>query len=227
MNASTLSRWAGLSAMASGILFIGIQLIHPSDVLASVSTDRWVIVHVLGIAMCLFGVLGVTGLYARQVDAAGWSGLAGYLLMTLFYTLSLGFQFIEAFVSPALATDSPEFVNGILGIASGDGSEMDLGALPTVYTVTGGMYLLGGLLFGVATFRASVLPRMAGALLAVATILPVAGAAVPHPYDRAFAVPMGLALAWLGYALWTDRREHAAAPFPASDSTQLRPAGAE
>jgi hypothetical protein len=227
MNANTLSRSAGVAAMASGILFIGIQAIHPSDVLASVSTDRWVIVHGLGIAMCLFGLLGVAGLYARQVNAAGWTGLAGYLLMTLFYTLSLGFQFVEAFVSPALATASPGFVEGILGIASGDGAELDMGSLPAVYAVTGGMYLLGGVLFGVATFRAGILPRPAGALLAIATILPVAGAAVPHPYDRAFAVPMGLALTWLGYALWADRRQTAATSVAAGDSARLHPAGAE
>lgn len=227
MNASILSRWAGLSAMASGILFIGIQMIHPSDVLSSVSTDRWLIVHCLGIAMCLFGLLGVAGLYTRQVNAAGWTGLAGYLLMTLFYTLSLGFQFIEAFVSPALITESPAFVDGILGIASGDGSEMDLGALPAVYSITGGMYVLGGLLFGIATFRARILPRRAAVLLALGTLLPIVGASVPHPYDRAFAVPMGLALAWLGYALWIERREHAAISVPASESSRLSTAGAE
>ncbi len=227
MNASTLSRWAGMAAMASGILFIGIQVIHPSDELSSVSTDRWVIVHILGVAMCLFGLLGVAGIYTRQVSAAGWTGLAGYLLMTLFYTLSLGFQFVEAFVSPALTTNSPAFVEGILGIASGDGSEMDLGALPTVYSITGGMYVLGGLLFGVATFRAGILPRRAAALLAVGTLLPILGAAVPHPWDRAFAAPMGLALAWLGYALWTERREYAATPVTASDNALLQHAGAE
>lgn len=223
MNASTLSRWAGLSAMASGILFIVIQVIHPSDVLPSVSTDRWAIVHYLGVAMCLFGLLGVAGIYARQVDAAGWTGLAGYLLITLFYALSMGFQFVEALISPALATESPQFVDGILGIASGHGSEVDLGALPATYTLTGGLYLLGGVLFGIATFRAGILPRRAAALLAIATVLPIAGASVPHPYDRAFAVPMGLALAWLGYALWAERRE-AATPAPARDSARLSPA---
>jgi hypothetical protein len=227
MNASTLSRWAGLAAMASGILFIGIQLIHPSDVLSSVSTDRWVIVHCLGVAMCLLGLLGVAGIFTRQVNAAGWTGLAGYLLMTLFYALSMGFQFIEAFVSPALATDSPGFVEGILGIASGDGSKMDLGALPAVYAVTGGMYVLGGLLFGIATFRAGILPRRAAVLLAVGTLLPLVAAPVPHPYDRAFAVPLGLAMAWLGYALWAERRELASTPVAAGDSARLRPASAE
>ncbi len=35
-----LIRWAGLSAMVAGIIFAGIQPIHPPDVLASVTTTR-------------------------------------------------------------------------------------------------------------------------------------------------------------------------------------------
>jgi hypothetical protein len=35
---------------------------------------------------------------------------------------------------------------------------------------------------------------------------------VPHPLDRIFAVPVGIALACLGYALWSERRAQAADP---------------
>jgi hypothetical protein len=38
-----VSRWAGLSAMAAGIIFAGIQPIHPPDVLASVNTSFWAV----------------------------------------------------------------------------------------------------------------------------------------------------------------------------------------
>ena len=41
------------------------------------------------------------------------------------------------------------------------------------------------------------------------------------------AVPTGLALAWLGYALWSERREHAADPVPSRASPQLRRTAAE
>jgi hypothetical protein len=227
MNASTLIRWSGLSAMAAGILFIVIQLIHPSDVLSSVSTDRWAIVHIMGVAMSLLGIFGVTGIYARQVNAAGWLGLVGYLSFSLFWAFTMAFQFIEAFVSPTLATESPAFVEGILAIAGGKTIETDMGALPEVYAATGGLYLLGGLVFGIATFRAGVLPRRAGVALAVAALLPIVLAALPHPLDRSLAVPMGLALAWLGYALWADRREPATASVPDTGNSILRPGGAE
>jgi hypothetical protein len=35
-------------------------------------------------------------------------------------------------------------------------------------------------------------------------------------------VPLGLALVWLGYALFSERREQAAEPAPGTGSPQLR-----
>ena len=158
----------------------------------------------------------------------GWLGLSGYLLLSFFYALSVAFQFAEAFILPLLATNAPTFVEGFLGIFSGAPSEVNLGALPTLFALTGfGGYILGGLLFGIATFRAGILPRRAAGLLAVAAAFTPAGALVGHPPDRAFAVPVGVALAWLGYALWSERRETAADPVPGRGIPQLRPTAAE
>ena len=211
-----LIRWAGLSAMVAGIIFIVIQPIHPLDVLSSVTTPRWAIIQSLKTAMCLLGLLGMAGLYTRQVKAAGWLGLAGYLLLSLFYALTTAFAFAEAFILPLLATEAPTFVEGFLGIFNGHASEFNLGALPALYALTGFVgYVLGGLLFGIATFRAGILPRWAAGLLAFGIVLPLLGSSlVPHPFDRIFAVPVGLALAWLGYALWSERREEASQSVP-------------
>jgi hypothetical protein len=229
ITASNLIRWAGLSAMGAGLLFIGIQTIHPLDVLSSVPTPQWAIAHGMGVAMGLLALFGIVGIYARQVEEAGWLGLAGFLLYTVFWALTLAFQFIEAFLSPVLATAAPQFVEGFLGMVTGAPSEINLGALPTVYALTGFVgYLLGGLLFGIATFRAGVLPRWAGGLLAIGVLLPILGSSlVPHPFDRIFAVPVGLALAWLGYALWAERRAHTAESLPGTPSAQLRQAAAK
>jgi hypothetical protein len=35
-------------------------------------------------------------------------------------------------------------------------------------------------------------------------------ALLPHDIQPKVAVPVGIALAWLGYALWSERREQAA-----------------
>jgi hypothetical protein len=220
MNTRNLIRWTGLAAMGAGILFIVIQTIHPLDVLSSVTTGRWAITHSLGVAMCLLGLLGSTGLYARQAKAAGWLGLVGYLLLMLFYAFTMAFQFVEAFIVPLLATEAPTFVEGWLAIPSGHASGINQGALPALYTLIGLIgYVLGGLLFGIATFRAGILPRWAAGLLAFAAVSPpLLASLLPHPLDRILAVPMGLALAWLGYALWSERGETATEPVPGTAS---------
>jgi hypothetical protein len=228
ITASKLVRWAGLAAMSSGILFIVIQMIHPLDVLSSVTTAQWAIAHYLGVAMAFLGLLGIAGIYARQVEAAGWLGLAGYLLLSLFYALTMAFQFTEAFISPLLVTTAPKFVEGLLGIANGHPTEMNLGALTAVYSLTGFVgYVLGGLLFGIATLRAGILPRLPAGLLAIAATLTPLAALLPHAQQRFAAVPVALALAWLGYALWSERRASAAQTAPATAGAQLRPAAAK
>ncbi|MBO9608658.1 MAG: hypothetical protein J7639_22080 [Paenibacillaceae bacterium] len=206
ITASNLIRLAGIATMLAGLLFIVVQMIHPADILSSVGTGRWAIVHCLGVAMCFLGLLGITGIYARQVDKAGWPGLAGYLLVSMFYALTMAFQFIEAFVSPPLVAESPVFVEGLLGIPSGNVGDIHVGNLETIYSATGIMYLLGGLLFGIATFRAGILSRGAAALLAIGTLLPLPlSSLIHHPYDRILAVPVGLSLVWLGYSAWSKR----------------------
>ena len=209
ITSSNVIRWAGLAAMGAGILYITIQAIHPLDVFSSVTTARWAIVHYLSIVMDLLAMLGIAGIFARQVEKSGWLGLAGYLLFSGFWAFSVALHFIEAFISPVVANVAPKFVEGLLGMVTNTPGEFNLGALPTVYGLLIGVvgYVLGGLLFGIATFRANVLPRWAGGLLALGTILPpLLSSMVPHPYDRLFAVPVGLALAWLGFSLFFERQ---------------------
>jgi len=107
-----------------------VQLIHPADDLSSVSTAQWAFVHYLSIAMDLLALLGVTGLYARQVKKAGWLGLAGYLLFSLFWAISVAFHFTEAVIEPALVAVAPKFVEGAVAMVSGGSSEVSLGSLP-------------------------------------------------------------------------------------------------
>src|ERR1044071_3062316 len=167
LTASTLIRLAGLSAILAGLCFIVIGIFHPLNIPSSVTTATWVNVHIFATALGFFGLFGMAGLYARQAEKSGWLGLAGFLLFSVWMTLVTGFSFVEAFILPRLATESPAFVAGILGMFSGAPSEIDLGILPTLWNISGPMYILGPMLFGIATFLARVLPRWAGALLAL------------------------------------------------------------
>jgi len=222
ITAPSLIRWAGLSAMAAGIIFVVTQPLHPPDVLSSVTTARWAIVHIFSTAMCFLALLGITGLYARQVEEAGWLGLVGYLVFSLFWALQAPYGFAEALFLPQLTTVAPEVVQGWLAMIVGPARGVNLGALATVYQVGTLLYILGGLLFGIATLRAGILSRWAAGLLTVAPLVAPVGALLPGELQRIAAVPMGLALAWLGYALWSERREQASDPVRDRGSRQLR-----
>ena len=227
ITTANLIRWGGLSAMVTGIIFAGIQPIHPPDVLASVTTSAWAIITTLKTVMCLFGLFGIAGLYARQVEKAGWLGLIGYLLLTIFYAVQMCFAFTEPLILPLLATEAPKFVAGFLGILTSTPSEMNLGAIPTINGLLAVLYLLGTLLFGIAIFRARILSRWAAGLLAGSGPLSIILTLIGHPINRIAAVPMGIALIGLGYALWSERRTPALTPIAAEGSPQLRPTEAK
>jgi hypothetical protein len=223
-----LIRWAGLSAMAAGIIFAGIQPFHPPDVLASVNTSVFIFLTSLKTIMCLFGLFGIAGLYARQVEETGWLGLAGYILLTIFYAVQMCFAFAEPLILPLLTTVAPTFVESVMAMSSGTAGSMNLGAFATIYALNPVLYLLGLLLFGIAIFRAGILPRWAAGLLALSgPLAAIMVALLPHQLERFAAMPMGFALIWLGYALWSERRAPVSQPVPGRASLELSPTAAE
>lgn len=203
---SGLIRSTGIAAILAGAIFAGIQPIHPADELASVTTSFWAVIIGLKFAMCLFFLVGLTGIFARQAEKAGWLGVVGFALLIVSWFLQTGYVFVELFVLPVVAASLPGFVDSALGIANGHPGTMDIGAFVPTYGALGVCYLLGGLLFGIATVRAAVLPRWPAMMLAFAAIITPAAALLPHALQRYAAVPMGIAMIWLGYSLWSERR---------------------
>jgi hypothetical protein len=201
-----LFRFAGFSAVLGGILYVLVGIFHPANTPGSVTTTQWELVHVAACGVSFFGLIGLAGVYVRQALKAGLLGLIGYVLLSLWLALVMGFSFVEAFVLPRLAAGTPAFVTAWMGMFNGPAGTFDLGVLPTVWTATAPLLILGGLLFGVATIRARVLPRLAGALLALSTVLAPVAVLLPNAAQPKTAIPMGIALAWLGFSLWTERR---------------------
>jgi hypothetical protein len=193
----------------AGVIFAGIQPIHPPDVIASVTTSAFIIITSLKTVLSLFGIFGIAGLYARQVEETGWIGLAGYLMLTIFYAVQMCFSFAEPTILPLLVPIAPVFVESVMGMVNGAGGPMNLGAFATVFSFLPILYLLGLLLFGIAMFRARILSRWAAGLLALSGPIAVIMSLLGHPLNRIAAVPMGIALAWLGYALFSELREEA------------------
>jgi hypothetical protein len=206
ITSASLIRLAGLSALIGGLCYVFVGVFHPANIPASVTTTRWATVHVVACAMSFFVVLGLAGIYARQAVKAGWLGFTGFILLSLWFVLIMGFSFVEAFILPHVASTTPDLVDGWMKMFNGGTSRINLGVLPTLWTLTGPIYILGGLLFGIATFRARILPRGAAVLLALGTVLAPVGALLSLSAQPKIAIPTGAALAWLGYALMTERQ---------------------
>jgi hypothetical protein len=177
--------------------------------------------------MSVFGLLGMTGLYARQVEAAGWLGLAGYLLWSLWLVLALPFTFFQAVILPLLATKAPALAEGFLAIFTRSAGEMHFGVLADLWALSDILFLLGGLVFGIATLRAGILSRWAAGVFTIGIALAPPSALLPDQLRPLVAVPIGVGLAWLGYALWSERRKQAAEGVPGRASPQLGHTGAE
>lgn len=226
ITSSTLSRAAAVATVLAGLIYIVIQFVHPVEVIAALTTPAWVVVHTFSLAMAVLALIGITGVYLRQVSRFGLLGLIAYLMFGLFFVLQASFNFAEAFIAPLIADAAPGFAVDFIGLFSGGDATTGLGALAALPAVGGLLYIVGALLFGIAIIRARVLSRGAGILMVVAAaVTPIASALLPHSLERLAALPMGAALIWMGVSLWLNQRDSAPSVEPiAADPSAARAA---
>jgi hypothetical protein len=225
---TTLFRAAAVAAVASGLIFIGVQINHPHADVSSVTTTEWVVRNSLKVLMAALALAGITGMYLRQVKQSGVLGLLGYVVLSVGYLLILSTAFVPAYILPSLADTDPGYVNDVLAASTTGTAHGDIGLLGMVLRVQGIAYLAGGLIFGIALFRARVLARWAAVLLAVGGLVSAALAVMPEAFYRFLAFPTGIAMVALGYSLWRDARtDNASLPTPVAGPRLDTPAGAE
>jgi hypothetical protein len=207
VTANALTRAAGVCAVAAGAIFIGVQVGHPELDASSVTTTDVYVRDQLKILMAVLALIGITGMYLSQIRKNGLLGLVGYALLAVGYLFIMAGVVAAAYVLPEIARANPGFVNDVIAVETGRGTvEGDIGALETVIQLRGFAYLAGGLLFGIALYRANVLARWASALLAVGGVVSVVLSLMPDAFYRFLAVPNGVAMIGLGYSLWRTTR---------------------
>jgi len=206
LTPTTLTKAAGAAAATAGAIFIGVNIGHPHLDATTVTTTEVVVRNSLKVLMAALALAGISGMYLSQVRRNGRLGLIGYLVFAAGYLLLMIPPYIAAFVLPPIAGTNPGYVNDVLAAASGRAFTGDIGALETVFLVQGLAYLGGGLLFGIALFRARVLTRWASVLLAVSGPISATLTLLPDALYRLLAYPNGIAMIALGYSLW--RQQH-------------------
>ena len=201
-----LTKAAGISAAAAGTIFIAVQIGHPAFDTYLSDTNEWVIRCSAKAVMTVLAIAGFTGMYLRQVREMRVLGLVGYVVFVLGYLMMWATELMAVAFLPGLTDKAPQFAKDVV-VASGGGHPVgDIGPLQAFFGVTGAFYMIGGLLFGIALFRAGIVARGAAALLAVSTVATAALAFLPSGFDRPMAVPEGVALIGLGISLWRDQR---------------------
>jgi hypothetical protein len=222
---TTLTRTAGLAAVAAGTLFIAVQIKHPEITLDFVQSTEWTVRQGMKVAMATLALAGIAGMYLRQVRQTGLLGLVGYLLFSLGYLAMLCLETIALVVIPTIAQSAPEYVDGVIAVATNSTSTAELGLFRSLNMLVAAGYLLGGLVFGIALFRARVLARWAAALLAVAAVATMTIPLLPMVNQRLFAVANGIAMIGLGWSLWREQRSAETDPASGVATAELDPAG--
>lgn len=210
MTTSKLIRTAGICAATAGAIFVGVQIKHPAfTVQAFTDGISWHVRSVAKLVMAALAIAGLTGIYLHQRSRIGKLGLVGYAIFVVGYVLMACVEAIAAFVLPGEASSRPGYVNDVLRASAGLTTKHDIGAMQTLLAAMGVTYMVGGLLFGIALFRARVLSRGSAALLAAGAVGIAALKVLPASFDRPMAVPTGIALIGLGISLWRTQRTDA------------------
>jgi hypothetical protein len=190
--------------------FIGVQVNHPPADAEHVVTNEMLIRESAKVLMAVLAMIGFTGMFVHNRSRFGAVGLAGYVLLSVGFLAMFANQSIVAYVLPTVANSDPAYVQAYRDAAVGNSPSGDIGHMRELFLVSGIGYSLGGLLFGIALFRANAPARWACVLLAYGTTSALALAALPDSFSRPFAVPTGIALIGLGVSLWRDQRREAA-----------------
>ena len=203
---TALMRGTAVSAAAAGLIFIGVQINHPHLDVTSITSTEVVVRGSFKVLMATLALIGITGMYLRQVKESGVLGLLGYVTFGIGYLVIMATSFVAAFVLPSVAGTDPSYVSDVIAVSSGGTATGDVGLVGNAFQLQGIGFLAGGLVFGIALFRARVLARWAAVLLAVGSVATLTLSMLPDAFYRFLAFPNGIAMIGLGVSLWLATR---------------------
>ena len=137
----------------------------------------------------IFGLLALTGLYLWQRQETGRLGLVGYALNAVGLAGSVGIEYVLNYVFPYLGKRTVDMlVHGAAG---------------TIFLITAVVFMLGALLFGMATLRAGKFPALSVPPYALGSILLSLRNTLPEWAVTVGGILAALAVTWLSVVLWT------------------------
>jgi len=154
----------------------------------------WSLLNGLALIMTVLTPLALVSLYFSQVEESGRLGFVGFLMAFIGSVLFSSVQFDEAVLWRILAEEAP----ALLDLA---GPMFTSPGFSTIYLIMGVLYILGFVLFGIASIRSGVFPRAAAVLLVIGVPLFAGGFLLPQLLRTVGAVLAGVGLVWMGLSM--------------------------
>jgi hypothetical protein len=199
MTQSPLNRIAGPVALGAGVVLLIQQLIMASFLdRSAIETTMAQPLFVPCAALYFVAFSGLlvalVAVYSRESDRAGTFGAVGFLAALVGTVFLAGDLWFEAFAVPWLGDVAP----ASLHLAGGT---LMVGAFASYV-----LFASGWILFGSASLRARVFPMPISSAIVIGGAIGFQGAMPP------FAIPLALAIGWLGgWMVWSDRTAERAA----------------
>ena len=185
MSSQPISRIAGPVALAVGVLLLIQQLVMVSfidrtQIEATMASPLYAPSAILYfIAFCGL-LISLVAVYSWESDVAGTFGLVGFLAALVGTTFLAGDLWFEAFAVPWLGDVAPAALHAA-------GGTLVIGAFAGYV-----LFAVGWALFGLASVRANVFPRLISVAIVIGGLIGFQAALPP------FAIPLALAIACLG-----------------------------
>src|SRR5450759_5312636 len=118
ITTTTLTKTSAVAAAAAGLLFIAVQVKHPSLDVAFTTTTEWKVRESMKVLFAALSLAGIAGMYLRQVRKTGVLGLLGYVLFSVGYLAMMSVEVVGAVVLPSIAHSAPGYVTDVLAVAT-------------------------------------------------------------------------------------------------------------
>ena len=122
------------------------------------TTTEYAVRETMKIFMAVFSLIGITGIYLRQVRQIGVLGLIGYVVLGVGYLAIFSVQIIGVFVLPTLRPVSPATSTTSSPWPPAAPRSATSARLQILIQGGGIAYIVGGIIFGIALFRAKSSP---------------------------------------------------------------------
>jgi len=168
LTTSTL-KWGGYANVAGGLLVAVAYVSHPHhETPAVIASTYWLWTHVLFVFSLLFGIFGLIALMGFTLRRGSAMGVVGYVIAISSLILIFGLNYYETFINPVVAVVAPFFVDTY-------GAGLTIGIVAALFPASGGLFLIGYVLFSADLLRTGQLGQAAPIAMIVGVVVFGAG----------------------------------------------------